>query len=576
MALWLGVLVGVIFTILGWSPPQVKASNQFVASLAGSGALVEVSLSTNSPIHLKACFSTTWRDDTDTNPSGLDCAGETWNGNEWLNQNNSWNRFTAYPVENGRIRTLVGVKSNDEALQPFLYIMALIEGESASHRFRLPIHFDVIPEAGDRTIIVQLDARASSPVGWLVIHSQTGKDWRLWTNDRVSVLTRSHELHLGYQSAIDTIVEYPRLYQFSQPGTYQLWLGPPPSHKYEPTISGKTNIFVSAPNSFSLETTKAYQGQIEWYIDGQRLLAWHGSKITNLKLSPGIHTLSVRLIDSNEWSQTSLQVTPSAWVRFGAVLPVAQTGGREKITIINNGLDEIDLKGWIIESQASGRKLNLTGQISPGEQITIEPRGYLANDGGVYSLVDPFNGVIDRLTYSALTARVTLVRSVDSIVWVNQVQSLPVEYVTIEGTITSRRGKILDLAPTSTAPIHLLVATDNFPPVRKGQNIRLLGVERKAELGKIEYRIIATTLVYLTPVAKQVPVFDLPVAPSHLIPNLPDGTTVRESAGTSIRPPPPRQLSASQKRSQLVFIALLFGLGLVFLLPHPHSTKIGK
>lgn len=571
---WVGVGVCLVMAVIGLAPLKAGANNSIIVSQSGSGASIDTEVSGTTPLRLKACFSSVWREDTDSNPAGLDCLGETWNGQVWLSQTASWQQFTSYPIVNGRLQALLGVKLNDSMMPSFLYIIGLGEGLATSQRIKLPIHFDVLSETGDRKITVRKDDGLSHISGWLVVRSQAGTNWRLWSQELV-VYTDLRFVSFAVQSSGNATSNDVKLYQFDQAGAYLVSLDSPPSHKYNPTIIGTPNIYVSVPHAFSLATNQAYLGQVEWYIDGQQVPGVSSQTITNLGLSPGRHLLGVKLVESNEWAYTNLQVAVANWLRFDTVLPVAQPGGREKIVIANSGIHETDLTGWHIVSETTKRKLVLSGRLAPGGQFLVESRGYLTNDGGVYSLVDPFSSVVDQLSYPAVPVEVVVARADNSIVWVSQPGSIEVDYVSIAGTVTNRRGKRVDVLTTQNAPIHLVVATDTFPSVRRGQSIELVRVERKTVLGRAEYRIIASTVIRLTTVPKPMPVSPQQMVQAELPPNTRLISTNQDYTPPGIRPPPPVSLVLNSPHSQfpLLLIALLLSIGVVLMAKHDHYSQ---
>lgn len=567
---WWGIVGGLFVSISGAYVSPAHAQQSLVFDGAPTGVPFEFVEPSAATVRLKACFTDVIIDQSITDASGLNCEGETWNGENWLSQHDAWSEFPVYKAENGQFHDVLAVKSEDPVRQ-FFYIIYVVDGKPSSSRKRVPANYKIERRSPTHTLRVSAynNNEVAQPWGWIVANSSRSIRYIPVLQGLAIVKTDESEMTLSYRTKESTNAFYVTPFKFDQPGSYRVKLNEPTYRNYDPEIESPLVVRPAQKNTFTLHTKNPYSGTVTWLLDGVPQTSSRGATFLVTFARSGSHRVAARLDINDQEVVTEVEAVSYPHIRLGTVVPRPDGGDKESVDIHNTGDESMALSGWLIRRQGTTRTVKLGQFVAAKEKVSVAATNFFVNSGGTYELINESGQVVDFVSYPAVEEATSLVREASAIVWAIQTPPVFEESINVSGTIIRRTATTLRLDSPELGDVRLRIVGANLPSLHAGDAIHLTNVLKQTSRGVVTFIITGFTRFTIIPKTKPRPKkkssspVSVPIARALATPK-------KNTAITQGRGPPSRTTTFTTPSSNAwpqVLVALLFSLGVCLLLP---------
>lgn len=419
-----------------------------------------------------------------------DYSGETWNGTEWLNQNDSWANFPSYPAGTTQIVTgQVGELVTTQVLQ---VAIRKVGGTSVSVVQEIPISqfkgsasaqlsgYD--PISGKRFTQGYFSVTEGGSTRLLALLEQPTITTTLQTNQAVVSFYLLNGQHVT-------------THNFSLlPGTiYKLTLNPPLPVTYSAVLDGPVHIHPFEPVTFALTTTPHYTGTVEWFKNGIKVNTTSSATYTTTFSAAGTATIEAVLTDNDQTASKTIEIASYKNISIKKVLPNPE--GRdtqtEKIILANNNPFSVELISWKLKSRTTSTSIPISGSIQPNGELIITTSNKIVNQKGMYDLYNESNALVDTLFYDTTIEGTYLIR--EGLLWQSEqtnerknTDSISTgEKITITGVIKKPSGRTIDLI-TDKGEVRVVVHKSfdrERPRLHTGDTLSISGIWQKSRRG---------------------------------------------------------------------------------------------
>ncbi len=453
----------------------------------------------NTTYGLKICGSDVAVPLNNPTVNNLNCSGETWNMSQWLSQNESWQDFpTLTSQSDGRLKGFVSGKLADP-LPSFLYIILLPVGESSSHRMRALQSYQLTNQPAPYTVELKAyltDGEQLQQGYFTVLES----DGTLHYIPSFATLPEATSLFhdsitLGYLNLVGEEQVAPQPFRLQDPGHYVLALNPPPSVPAHPALRAPSDLHPNQTNLFQLETTRPYNGEVAWYLDGLLAKQNRDHSFSTTFSRSGQGQLVAYLLETGETALAPYSVSSYSHISLESVLPnpIGSDIGNEEIVLRNQNTAPVTLAKWHLQSRQSQTSILIEGTILAHDTLVIKTSNRLINSNGIYDLLNESGEIVDTLSYTTLTEGDRLTRT--GLLWQAPVQpqetlTTPTQQVgdkvTLTGTVIHPQGKTFDIQTETHGIVHAVIHT-NFagekPRLHQGDQVRISGIWKRSKKG---------------------------------------------------------------------------------------------